>query len=40
MVKTNNRTMKKEVKQPSDFAKGFFMGFMLAYILFKLLTEL
>jgi hypothetical protein len=32
--------MKREVKQPSNFAKGFFMGFMLAYILFKLITEL
>jgi hypothetical protein len=32
--------MKREIKQPSDFAKGFFTGWMLAYILFKLLTEL
>ncbi len=32
--------MKREVKQPSNFAKGFFMGFMLAYIIFKLITGL
>lgn len=32
--------MKREVKQPSDFTKGFFMGFMLAYVLFKLITGL
>lgn len=32
--------MKREVKQPSNFVKGFFMGFMLAYVLFKLITGL
>ena len=32
--------MKREVKQPSNFAKGFFTGFMLAYIIFKLITGL